>query len=471
MGEVVPTGPRFWQRRLFWLAVAVVLFTAAAGGYLIWWELAHVRTVRAVVCASVIGLSSEVDARLQELHVKPGNRVTAGQLVARLDDSALRATLAASQEERAIKQSLWVQAQTSATLTETSVKAEIALARTRLEMATAQVTTCEAKQALRRARIPAEISRAQAQYDEALARLRQLSNGMRAEVIEEAKARLDTAHTRVAMAEVQLQLSQEMVAKGLESGLMMQTRQTDLVARRNEERESSLRLAVLEAGATDDEVDAAKQTLAAREADLQLARSNDDELPVLAAELTSRQAEQHEAEAALAQAQSQMIQIELAKERVTAAAAELSKAEADVARCEAGLRSMSVVSPVAGTVIRTFDKVGEVARKAVPLMFVTDDSAGFWVEGFISEEDASRVRTGQQAEIEVVVGSGNFIDATVEAVALSTSSVSRDSGGFSEQLAADDSAGMVWLKLRPREPLTKVLPGMTAAAVISVSHQ
>jgi multidrug resistance efflux pump len=451
--------------------IAVAVLTGLVAGYLVWWEKTHVRTERAVVCTSIVSLASEVDARLEELLVEPGQHVTRGQLVARLDDSALRATLKASEEDRAIKHSLYVQARTAAALTETAVEADIALARTRVDIAKAKVASYKAEAAVKQARLPAELSRAQAQRDEARARLHELQAGLRKELIEEARARLDTARARVKMIELQLEISREMVKKGLESGLMLQTRETDLVARRNEEREATMRLALLEAGASANDIEAAQQVLAAREADLALATESESDRLAVAADLAARQAEVREAEAAMQQAVSQTVQVDLARERVKAAAAELSKAEADVVRCQAGLRSLSVCSPVDGTVLRTFDKVGEVSRKAAPMMLVADDDAGFWIEGFVSEREAGLVRPDQPARVEIVVGSDRYIAATVKTVALSTTALSRESVSDAERLPLESGPGLVWLRLTPDEPLTDVLPGMSARAVIKVGHQ
>jgi len=435
-------------------------------GYAIWWYATHVSTVQAAVHMTVVSLATEVDARMQDLHVKPGQRVTRGQLLARLDDSALMAALASAEAEKSIRESFYEQAKANAALARSEAEAEIALARTRVEIAQAKVDSTQALLDMRRGRIPAEITRAQALRDESLAKLQHLRKGLRQETIEAARARMATAKARTALSALQLKQTEELVKKNIESPLALEVRKTDLLAQQNEVREAELKLAELEAGPTTEEVEAAKQALAAREADLALARSGDKEPDMLAADLAMRKAELREAETLLKRAEDKRAQVVLAEEQVKAAAAELRKAEADVAGRKALLRTMSIISPVDGTVIRTFEHEGEVCRKGVPTILVSDEAKGAWIEGFIGEYDAHRVKVGQRATVEVVIGSGNYVKAVIEAVGLSTSAIGRD--GSNSTPASPDSLQMVWLKLRPEKPIPNPLPGMTASAVIRV---
>jgi len=467
LGVEPPSKPKIWRRRAFFVGGVVLSIILIVAGAVLWWHLTRVTTVRAVVRASIVSLSTDVDARMQKLFVKPGDKVKAGDVVARLEDKALQAALASAQSEKIIKESLFAQAKASAELTQASVNAEIALAKARVEIAGARVTLAKAALDLRKTKLPVEIRRAQAQRDEAQARLNFLQKGLRQEAIDAAKARLDTAKARELLGQLQVRLTEELVKREVESLLALEVRKTELVAQKNEARETELRLAQLEQGAMPEEIEAVHQALQAREADLELVRANAKEPEALAAELAMREAELVEAKAQLKRAEDQKFQIVLATEKVKAAEAELSKAKADLEGREAVLKGTSIISPVAGTVIRTFDHEGEVCRKAVPTILVADDSAGRWIEGFVTEYDASRVRAGQPAEVEVVLGSGDYIDVVVDAIGLHTSAISREntSGFFAN---GQENDGLVWIKLRPVKEMNDLLPGMSAAAVIRV---
>lgn len=469
LGTEPPDESHVWRRRLLLLGSLVLAVAALVAGYAMWWNATHLRVVRAVVCAAVVSLSSEVDARMQERLVRPGDRVEKGQLLARLDDSAQAAALAAAEAEAALKESLYQQAERNAALIEAGVASEVAVARTRLEMADARARSAEALLEIRRAKAPAEVRRATARRDEALAHLRQLERGLREEVVEAAKARLATASAREALAALQVQQMEELVARNIESPIELEVRKTELVARQNETREAQLRLQQLVSGATTDEIEAARQALAVREAELEAATEDEKTPEILEADLATRRAELREAEEVLRQAKAGEIRTALAREQVKAAEADLAKARAEVEVRRAVLRGMSFYSPVSGVVLRTFDSEGELCRKGVPTILVVDESRGWWVEGFVREWDAQRVRPGQRVKVSLLSGARERVFATVSEVGLSTSAIGRDRPGSSATAAAGgDAPGLVWVKLSPEEPAPRALPGMSAEAVIRV---
>ena len=445
------------------ICVAFLIILAAGGS--IWWRMTHVRTVQATVNARVVSLATDVDAHMAELRVVPGQQVAAGEVLARLDDSALKASLAGAKAEREIMRSACAQAKANAGWVQKQVDAEIALAKTRLEIAACRVAKATGQLELRKKEVPVEIQRAQALRDEALARLEYLKRGAREERVEVARARLETARARASLAAYQVKQIETLVERRVESELELEVARTDLAARKNEAREAELVLSQLVAGPTTDQIEAATQALEAREAALSLAGIERQSIDLLSAELSMRRAERQEAEVGLQREMARTAEAVIAREQVKAAAAKLEKAEAQVAQDEAALRKMTIVSPVAGTVIRTFDQVGEVCRKGLPTILVADDSAGRWIEGFVTEDEAGLIQIGQKGKAEVIVGSGTYLDVVVEAVGLSTSAIGRGEGGGQSM---QQRGTLVWVKLQPVSPAQSLLPGNTARAVIRV---
>ena len=130
------------------------------------------------------------------------------------------------------------------------------------------------------------------------------------------------------------------------------------------------------------------------------------------------------------------------------------------------MRGAVLISPIAGTVIRVRGRVGEHCRQGEPAVFIADDARGRWLEGYVSERDAERVRVGQHAFAEIVVGSGVTIKAVVDAVGLATN---RMAGGSTTASSESATAGEeVWVKLRLNNPSPEMLPGLTARVVIHV---
>lgn len=465
LGTEPPQEGPSWKRKLIISGVVVGLLALIMTGIAIWYSMTHVTTVRASVSAEVVSLASDVDARLEELHVHTGDRVEKGQRLLRLDDSALKASLAEARATHAIKQSQLAQARAHSYMTEVEVTSEVELAKARVQMAERRVTSAQAALQMHEERMPEEVRRAQAYRDEAAARLEYLRKGARQEQIEMAKARLATARAREALREYQVEQIEKLVERNVESPLELQVMKTELLAQRNTVQEAELELQQLLAGPTTDQIEAAKQALEAREAALMLVRGKASELPVLESELAIREAELEEARAALRRAEARRRQLEVAEEQVVAAEAELEAAEAAMAEKQALLTRMTIVSPVAGTVIRTYEHVGEICRKGEPTILVADDRAGRWIEGWVREDDAALVHPGQRAEVELGVGSGDFVNAVVEEVGLTTAAIGRNGGGA---LGASSRADQVWVRLKPVADMRDKRPGMTARAIIRV---
>jgi HlyD family secretion protein len=430
-GAEPPQKSGSWKRKLV-LGTAVVLALAALGGAWWWrWSVTHVRMSNAQVWARVVRVSSEVDARVKDLLVHPGDVVKQGQTLMQLDDTELRAQLAAARAQADSKGCLLAQAKADLRVTQATVNANIA--RAKLDVAAAK----------------AGVSNAEAQQNQSKAQLDKLLAGARPEAIEAAEARLATEKAMEDLDALEVTQSEQLVGEGIDSAHMLEVKKTTLITQKNAVREAELALALLKAGPTAEEKRIAQQQLAASEANLSLA-----------------QVQLQQAQAGLDRAEAMAVQVDLGQEQVNAAQADLVAAQKQVDAATDALDHMTIPSPVAGTIIRTFDKVGELCRKGVPTVLVSDDSEGRWIYGYVSERDAVRVQPGQKAWVEVVIGSGQDTTAKVEEVSLATNSLQRDdttptAGG------AFAAAEQVLVKLQLMEQNSHWLPGNSARATIT----
>jgi len=461
-----PARERPWRRRLIIGGVAFLVVLATTVGAYVWWTVGHVRTAQAQVCAELISLSPDIDGRVREVCARPGEKVVAGQVLFRLEDSGLRAALAAAQARVVITRSRCARARANLRRQEAAGQAQIRLTRAGVERAAGRIRAVESSLALCRERLAAEIRRAEALRDEAKARLEYLKKGPRREEIEVARLRLETAKALVEFYTIEVQETRKLVDKGFDSPHMLKSKELELIARRNAMREAELALSNLEAGPRPEEVSIVEKTLAAREAAVFLARAGRKEADVLAAELAAARAARKEAEAELASARAQGTAVAAAE--VEAAEAELAEAEAQAARQEAALAGASVCSPTAGTLIRTFARVGESCQRGRSLALVADDSRGRWVEGFVHEYQAGLIRPGQKAKIEIVVGSGRYVDGAVESVGLATSTPGAAGPNGIGSGAGPMSGQLVWVKFKTGDDGSVPLPGMTARATINL---
>jgi len=465
-GAEPPRKTHAWRRRLIvGGSLAVVLTGAAVVGYL-WWAGGRVMAARAEVCAGFVSLSPRVDVRIRTIHVQPGQRVRTGQPLVDLDDSEARAALEAALAGQVMAESRHAQARATAERTEARVNADIEVARAGVAIAAANVASARALLEYRRARVPEQIKRARAERDAARATLERLKRGPRSEEIETAKVKLATSKSLAELYTLELEQAESLVKEGLESLDVLQTKRARLTAQQGTTREAELTLSRLQAGASPEEIETAQQNLAAREAALAVATADARALDGLAADVAVREAELSRAREEVKRVEAARTEITVALEQVKAAAAELKQTEATVAGRRAALAAMTILSPVDGTVIRTFCRAGEFCGKGTTIVLVADDSAGRWLEAYVREEDAQRVKVGQTADVEL--GDGSAVSATVDAVALSASPLAGANPGQGSTGAAPSAAALVWVKLKPVEPMGDPLPGMSAYVVIHV---
>jgi multidrug resistance efflux pump len=458
-----------WRRRLAVWGSIVVLLLLIAGAAWAWYAYTHVPTLSARVRAPVVQLSAEVDARLLELHVDEKQEVQKGQVVARLDDTEMQAALKAVEATRTIRQSAYEQAKANKVVTEAEIASDIAMATARVAVAKARLQSQETAIEVRQKRLPQEIRQASARHDKALADFAKLKAGARTEDIETARARIESAKATLKLYELEVEQSRQLVDEGIDSQYTFEVRRTRLQTQQNALREAELELERLLAGPTEEEVQAAAKAVEEQAASLAIAKLQELDLDALRTEKDIRAAELRESEARLSQAKARQAEVAIAEQQVLAAKAELDKAEAEVAGRRAALGTMEIRSPVDGIVVRVFADVGEVCRKGIPIILVSDASKERWIDAFVDEEDAMLVDIGQKATVRVPANSSYTVEAVVEQVGLHTQSLDAtdtNAQGGGPRFGQPDR---VWIMLVPVKPLPEhTVTGTTARGVIRV---
>jgi len=415
-GAEPPPKQRRWLRRLVYGGAVFLGLALVIMALWIWWSYTHVTAVSARLSAAVLNVSPKIDGQLVEQYVREQDRVEVGQRLLRLDDTELRAALEAAEATQAVRDSEHLQAQETLEMTRAVRASELA-------------------------RVRAQVAVAAARCEEARAQLARVKKGARQEEIDAAQARLDSANALRALRELEVQQSEELVAEGIESKHALEISKTQLTVQKNAVRQAELELQRLLAGATEEEVSAAEQVLAAREAEVE------------------------ETRAQLTLAEAQQARINLAQEEVEATANRLKRAESECEGLRAAVDKTYVYSPVAGIVTRIFPEVGEFCSRGARVMLVADESKGFFVYGYVREKDAPLVSIGQPVKVRVLAGPRRYLDAEVAQISEHT----RSQEGGGAPAGSTPPAETVWVKIRLREDLPHGLKhGMTARAVIKV---
>ncbi len=468
-GEVPPVRPSPWRRRLALLGIGAGVALVVVSCVLVWRHVAYVPIRWARLQAAVVAISPRMGGRILTVHVKEGDDVTAGQILVRLDDREVRSALTAAEADLAVRDSALREAKAHEELVATQVESAIAVAESRVAVATARVTGLEVELAAKKRRLPEQLRAAEAVLAEREAQLRALEAGARPEDVAAARERIASAQATLALCELEVRQSQELVGEGIDSQYILEVRKTRLETQKHALREAELALQRLEAGARTEELEAARSAVEEQKAVCAQIRLGEEDIRQTASELEVRRAELREAEALLRQAQARKAELDVARQQTEAAAAEVRRVQALVEGRSAALADVDITSPIDGVVTRVFADAGETSRPGDVLVLVCDASRPRWIDAFVDEEDARLVSIGQTAFVRIPANSHREIRARVTQLGLHTATIDRGAGASPDAPAGAGQPDSVWVRLVPEEPLDgHTVTGTTARGKIRV---
>jgi len=301
--------------------------------------------VRALLQSEV---GSETGGVVEEVLVREGDRVQAGQVVARLQRDELLEQLNAA---RAAVETATRELQQ---VSRGSLPEEIARARAELEQA----------EQVGRARLEAAVQR-----------LRQLEAGGRAEEIGRAQAAVADAEARRKQAEADLRRTRQLFEAGALSLADVEKAETALESARAAEDTTRAQLALAKQPARSEEIKAAQ-------AEVQSARAS------------------LEQSVKAAQANLQLLLRKPLREEVEVARARLRQAEANVRLVEERLRQRDVLAPISGIVVRRNVEPGQSVLPGASLMSIASmERVEILME--TDESNIPRLSAGQSAVVVV----------------------------------------------------------------------
>jgi HlyD family secretion protein len=227
---------------------------------------------------------------------------------------------------------------------------------------------------------PEEINEARAAVARAQAQLEDLLAGSRAQEVEEARAAVRSAEATRQMRERELQRIEQLHRK-------------ELVAQQDVDRAREAY-----------EVSAAQERSAREKLALTLEGPRRHQIEVARAEL--RAAEER---LALLRAGSRPEQIEAAR-------GQLAQARSALAMAQSRLKEASVISPIAGIVLRKNLEVGEIANPGVAILTLMN-TREIWVRAYVPEEEIGRVKLGEGARVKVDAYPGRWFAGRVSEIA------------------------------------------------------
>ena len=324
-----------------------------------------------LVPARWVVLSAPAGGQVVEVNVRPGETVTAGDVLVRLDDALQRISLAEAQArlDRARAQLDELQAKFR--------DEDIAAAQAAVDVARAQLAKVQ------RGPSSAEIAAAEADVAEAQATLKKLTQQPYPYDITAAQAELDNARAALSLAQAAYDRIKSLPGASARPEALQLQRAT------NAYKVAEAHFEAVRQGASAEEIAAARARLKAAQARLERVRS----LPT-PEDLAVAQAQLREAEARLAQAKAPA-----RPEDIRIAQAEVALAQAAVQRAQIALDRTRVRAPFTGTVGDIRVQSGAYVSPGSPLVRLGDTAAWRVQTTNLSQLDVVHVQKGEEVTL------------------------------------------------------------------------
>jgi len=480
------------------IAAAAGLFF---GGRYYLWSQTHVATDDAYVTGNIVMVSPTVGGTLSQLMVAEGDPVSAGQVVAILDDTAQRAALQSAESALLVAKGNVRQAEAQLTLQKASDVAAMAKAQATTEVSLTKIKAAEAgvrassdETSTRIATLKASVAASEASAAQALAGLtggKNQADAAKASAITAAagvrsatanlaavKARIPSAEAELQRAErdhgrfVQLFAKQAVTRQQLESMADAVTRER---ASLNALREQ-VRLAAAQVDAAESQAIEAKERAAADEAQVKVldaaVRTAQSAIAVTRGQLATAVAGQRRVDvdkvgvqtarssAEISDAEAQIVEAGMGQQAVRAVALATANdavrtAEAGVATAKEMLKRTVLRAAQSGVVLK---KTANVGASIVPGQTILTISQGdaLWITANFKETQVRDIHIGQPVDIQVDALPAGKVAGVIAGIGTAT-------GATTAMLPPDNASGnftKVVQRIPVRIAITKSAPGI-----------
>lgn len=377
-------------------------------------------------------VGSTVGGRIVSTPVKEGDLVRKGQLIVRLQDDQLVASLDVA---------MAAENQAAARLRDL----QLGPRQQELDQASAAVHQSQSQlDKLRRGSRPEEIAAAKAALGQARERLTLLRNGPRKEQIAQAKANLEAAAADRKLAEANLARTEMLAKEGaIAAQALDQARDASSVA---QAREDGARQALEEllAGSRQEDIRAAEQAAKQAEAIYILANKG----PRIE-DIRSAQAAVRQTQAALANLEAGTREYQIAQ-----AAAAVKQAHAQVEQVKANVRERLVFAPLQGQLLVLNVRPGDIVAPGQSVATIVDPRRLF-IRIYVSAQELGNLTTGKR--LQVGTDSGLSVTGIVEQIPVEAEFTPRN-----VQTPEERTLQQYAVKIRIPNPDLRLRAGMSA---------
>lgn len=326
------------------LVVLLVIVALGVGGYLLYGKYHSAPTDRILVSGNIelqqVNIAFKTAGRLVELNVDEGDKVTKGQIIARLDKDQLV-------QQRAREEAALLEAEAALSASQTGLVMQTESSAADLESRRADLSTSQAHlEELKSGSRPQEIAQAtsavaaaQADYDRSKSDWERAQNLHKTDDI--STSQFDQARSRFESADATLQQSKQ-------------------------------REALVKEGSRAEDI---------AMANAQVAKAN----------------------AGIKGSQASALDIKRRQQDVAAKQADIAREKAQIALIDTQLNDTTAISPISGVVLVKSVDVGEVIAPGTTVVTVGDISHP-WLRAYVKETDLDRVKTGTPVRVKTDSG-------------------------------------------------------------------
>lgn len=347
-----------------------------------------------------VDVVAEVAGKVSGVYADVGDYVRRGATLVRVDTQVAaaqrdQASASVQSARAAVRQAEQTLRLTNDTTASSVRQAEVGVtaAQERLEQARASARLVESQ-------VASAIKQARTAVSSAQTRLAEVRAGARDQERRQAEAQVRQAKAALDLAEQTYNRYRRLLDGGVIAEQQFDQVKTEYeVARQNYE-QAREQLSLIEEGPRSEQVRLAELNVEQAQQQLAQAEANRTQTEVAQQDVRAAEESLRQAREQLNAARANRAQVAVQERVVASARAGVDQAQAAERVASVQLNKHVVPSPISGTVSARHVEPGEAASPGIPLLSIVNNDT-LYVEASVSEQDLSKVRVGQAAEIRV----------------------------------------------------------------------
>ena len=376
-----------------------------------------------------VQIGSRMAGKVVLVTAKEGDRVSRGQVLVRLDDRELRATIARAQATLTSSRAKLSLARNQSTWKDQSAQSDHERAKAALSTAKSRLQQAETNQKIVDVDTKKKVETAQSGVRVATERLSIVKDVTRKQELRQAELAVDQAQAELGQSRVDADNARQVWERRAQ--LFKQDaiakEEVDEADRNHKAAQAKVKVAEASMSVAKEKVELAKEgsraeeirialgQLSAAERALETALSEERRRDVAAEDVSAAKSGIQQAEAAVSAAKAGLVQTAMSRDEIDAARAAIQQAQADIAFYSAQLADLTIRAPVSGVVSVRAVNQGEMVTTSSNLMTLVALDTVFF-EAQVPELEVALLKPGAAAAVTVDALPGKKFDGAVREV-------------------------------------------------------